>query len=833
MTDPSGAVVSGVEVAIANDYNGTTQATTTDQVGTYRFSFLAPAKYTLTVSRGGFRTVSRTLNVLLGPPVSVNLTLQVASTTTSVLVTSDAPMVHAENGDVSTTMNTQQISEVPNPGNDISYVAMLAPGSVMNTDSGYGFSILGMPSSSYLFTIDGLNNNENGENTATGGLLGLGLGQNQIQEATVVTTGYSGQFGGAAGGNINYLTKSGGKEFHGNMLYYWNGRVLNANDWLSNAFGSPRPFDIANQWAGSVGGPIKKDKLFFFLDTEGLRLFLPQASVVSIPSPQFETATLANIDAVFGPTSASDAFYKRIFSLYDAAPGASSAIPGGIDASDPTGCTGFTGLGLNVPCARHFYSSRSRASQETLTSGKVDWSLSGSDRAFLRLQYDTSRNARYTDPINSLFDTDAKGPWWEGNISETHAFGSSGASQFVLAGSYKDWGQQPNNPAAALAAFPTILNFGAFGSQAAFNRLGSIYNPAFRRAGTQYQVSEDVVKNWGKHKIGLGANFVRILWTLSNTAGNSNLTAQTLDAFYWGGVDPGVPAGTDPNPDSTYLSQNFITGPTSDRIGFYQLGAYGQDEWQALPNLTLTLSLRAEHQANPVCASRCFARLAGPFDSLSHDPNQPYNQAILVNQKQGLPSLDAVVWSPRFSFAWQPFGGAHSSVLRGGFGIFYDPVAGWPSIAGSGVPLNNGFNVSGGNLTPNESTSLFKVAAAANTGFVRGFAAGQTLAQIQAAAPNFFPPAVIGWKGQAHLPQYQRWSLEWQQGFGSSTSLNIGYYGITGFMNCWRIRMPMRGDSAHCRRGCAAVRQFLLAPTRDLVECSRTLQSRSPTTTAW
>ena len=176
MTDPSGAVVSGVEVAIANDYNGTTQATTTDQVGTYRFSFLAPAKYTLTVSHGGFRTVSRTLNVLLGPPVSVNLTLQVASTTTSVLVTSDAPMVHAENGDVSTTMNTQQISEVPNPGNDISYVAMLAPGSVMNTDSGYGFSILGMPSSSYLFTIDGLNNNENGENTATGGASRTGVG---------------------------------------------------------------------------------------------------------------------------------------------------------------------------------------------------------------------------------------------------------------------------------------------------------------------------------------------------------------------------------------------------------------------------------------------------------------------------------------------------------------------------------------------------------------------------------------------------------------------------------------------------------------------------------
>ncbi len=530
-----------------------------------------------------------------------------------------------------------------------------------------------------------------------------------------------------------------------------------------------------------MGGPIKKDKLFFFLDTEGLRVFLPQASVASIPSPQFEAATFANIksDPRFGQNSATYAFYTKIFNLYDAAPGASSAVPGGINASDPTGCTGFTGLGPGVPCARHFYSSRSRASQETLTAGKVDWNVSRSDRAFLRLQYDVARNARYTDSINSLFDTDAKGPWWEGNIVETHTFGSSAASQFLLAGSHKNFGQQPNNPARALAVFPTVLNFGA-GTQATFARLGSIYNPPFWRADTQYQVSEDLVKTRGKQKFGFGANFVRIYWTLPNQTGIGNLNVQTLDAFYWGGVDPGVLRQTDPNPDSTYLAQDFATGQNSNRVGFYEVGAYGQDEWQARPNLTLTLSLRAEHQANPVCASRCFARLAGPFDSISHDPNQPYNQAILINQKQGLPSVDAVVWSPRFSFAWQPFAATHNSVLRGGFGIFYDPIAGWPSIAGTGAPLNNGFNVSGDNLTPNETTSLFKVAAAANAGFVNGFVAGQTLAQIQAADPNFFPPSVSGWKGKAHLPQYQRWSLEWQQGFGTGTSLNIGYFGHHG-----------------------------------------------------
>jgi hypothetical protein len=187
----------------------------------------------------------------------------------------------------------------------------------MNTDtqSNANFSILGMPGTSYLYTIDGVNENDNSINLSVAGALGLLLGQNQIQEATVVSTAYSGQFGEAAGGNINYVTKSGGNEFHGNVQYYWNGRVLNANDWFLNAAGKPRPPDIANQWAASWGGPIKKDKLFFFLDTEGLRVLIPQVFFVTIPSPQFEAATRntcttslqtnasCSVDVTFKPTA--------------------------------------------------------------------------------------------------------------------------------------------------------------------------------------------------------------------------------------------------------------------------------------------------------------------------------------------------------------------------------------------------------------------------------------------------------------------------------------------------------------------------------------------------
>ena len=795
VTDPSHAVVPGADVEIRGTAKGTIQSTKTDREGVYRFFFLAPGRYTLAVTRGGFRKENRAVNVLLGPPVSVNVTLKVASTTTRVSVMAEAPLLHAENGDVSTTMNAQQISEVPNPGNDLTYIAQTAPGVVMNTDMQglANFSILGMPGTSNRFTVNGMNDNDNGANLPLVGSLNLLLGQNQIQEATVVSIGYSGQFGGTAGANVNYITKSGGNDFHGNAQYYWNGRVFNANDWFNNAFQLPRPFDIANQWAGSGGGPIKKNKLFFFFDTEGLRVLIPLQFAGTLPSPQFEAATIANIDSEvdpmghlrFGPNSATDAFYKRIFSLYDAAPGSRSAIPSSF--ADPLGCAGFTGLGTDpgtnmpVPCAVLVFNNRGRPSQDALTSGRVDWNTRRNDRTFLQIQYDRGQVPIWTDPISPLFDADGNFRWWQGQLIETHTFGSSAASQFLLAGTYFSPIFELVNRSQALAAFPATLNFasGTFTGIAGAN--GGLAFPAGRPT-TQYQVSEDLVKIRGNQKFGFGANFERIFWTLMaytpNAAGT--LAPQTLDAFYEGGVNPGVLARTDPNPDFTELTQSFAA-QTSQRIAFYNLALYGQDEWHARPNLTLTLALRAEHQSNPLCQRGCFARMAGPFESVSHDPGQPYNQAILINQKQALAGMDNILWSPRLSFAWQPLGVSHNTVVRGGFGVFYDPVPGnlaW--TLSSNPPLVNSYTIAGDNLTPNEGNSLFKDAYAFNDAFVEGFAKDETLAQIQHTIPGFSPPGISVPDRQTHSPQYQRWSLELQQAFGADTSVSIGYTGHHG-----------------------------------------------------
>jgi len=147
ITDQSSAVVPDAAVELKDNAKGVTQSAKTDRQGVYRFFFLTPGRYTLTVTHAGFREETRAVNILLGPPVSVNVTLAVAMASTNVTVPDEVPLLQAENGDVSATMNQKQVSELPNPGNDLTYIVQTAPGVVMNTDvqGGANFSILGMP----------------------------------------------------------------------------------------------------------------------------------------------------------------------------------------------------------------------------------------------------------------------------------------------------------------------------------------------------------------------------------------------------------------------------------------------------------------------------------------------------------------------------------------------------------------------------------------------------------------------------------------------------------------------------------------------------------------
>ena len=258
------------DVEIMDVNKGTTESTKTDRDGVYRFFFLSPSQYSLTVEHDGFRKESRNVTVLLGTPVTVNITLEIAKANMQLFVTAEAPLVQADNGDVSITMSQRQISELPNPGNDLTYIAQTAPGAIMNTDNaltgggGGNVSILGMPGTSNLFTLNGMNDNSGHLNFT--GASGMLLGQNQIQEATVVSDGYSGHFGDAAGSYVNYVTKSGGNEFprKRQVLLEWQRveryRLDHESIWQSSAR-SISPISGRVRWEG----PSRRIGCFSFL----------------------------------------------------------------------------------------------------------------------------------------------------------------------------------------------------------------------------------------------------------------------------------------------------------------------------------------------------------------------------------------------------------------------------------------------------------------------------------------------------------------------------------------------------------------------------------------
>src|SRR6202789_225821 len=298
VTDPSGAMVAAAKVTLTDNAKGSTQTTATNKDGVYRFQLLNPSSYTVSVTSSGFEETKKILTVALGQVTTGDIQLMIGSATETVNVTGEAePLLQTENGNVATTFNQQQLSETPNPGNDLTAIVQTAPGLVMNTAGGLGnFSDHGVGAASNLFTLDGMDDNDPFLNLNNSGATNLALGTNEIQEATIVATGYSAQYGGLAGANINYVTKSGGNDFHGNAVYYWNGSSFNAQDWF--LAGQPKTFSNATQWAGSLGGPIKKDKLFFFFNTEGLRGILPTVFPETlVPTQAFESATIANLTA--------------------------------------------------------------------------------------------------------------------------------------------------------------------------------------------------------------------------------------------------------------------------------------------------------------------------------------------------------------------------------------------------------------------------------------------------------------------------------------------------------------------------------------------------------
>ena len=398
ITDPSGAVVSDATVTLKSLDTGATQTTQSNQSGDYRFTLLKPGHYSVSATLTGFQTVERAVDVAVGQIATVPLQLQIGQATQTIEVNEAAPLI-SESPSQNTNFTYTQVQLLPSAGGDITNIAFTAPGVVVNGTGGYGnFTMNGLPATSNLFTVNGENDMDPYFNINNSGATNLTLGQNELQEVSVIANPYSGQFGQLSGAQVSYVTKSGSNEFHGNVQYLWNGRLMNSNDWFNNSSingYTPRPFANANQWADSVGGPIFKNKTFFFFDNEGMHFVLPNVDSVTIPTTAFANAVISNVQ-VKDPSEAST--YQKMLGLWTGAPGAAGAQP----LANTSSCNSLVLPGFNPAtqaCAARFEATPTALAKEWILAFRVDHHISDNDNIYFRYKQD-----RGVQPTTSFAD---------------------------------------------------------------------------------------------------------------------------------------------------------------------------------------------------------------------------------------------------------------------------------------------------------------------------------------------------------------------------------------------------------------------------------------------
>jgi hypothetical protein len=595
VSDQSGAVIPGAEVTIKNVGTGETRTVSTTEAGRYSAPFLTPGRYEVTAKQGGFTdVVVRGIVVEVGQNVVIDVSMPVKAAEESVTVTSEAALVETEKFDVSQNINTDQVENLPLNGRRWDNLALLTPGA--SEDGGFGgISFRGINSLYNNNMVDGADNNQAFFSEARGRTrIGYGYSLNSIKEFQVQTAAYSAEYGRAAGGVVNAVTKSGTSEYHGDFFYFIRDKAFIARDPVANGTGARKPDERRQQFGGSFSGPLIQDKLFFFLNYDQQRRSFP---AVIIPFS-------ANFFSTTDPTS-------QVFR-----------------------CTDPNCPAIIAELDRLTNTVDARRGDQWLGLGKLDYQLSPNHRisgVFNILRWDSPNGvltgptltstslSNGSDTVHNEFITIT----WNGVLSPTlvnesrFQYGRDSESQTPNAS-----GPQFQISGAANFGMPNFLPRGAFPNEKRFQWVDNI---SWLKGGHQVKFGFDI--NYVREDIQnlfQGGGIYRYFNTGSTGPGGA-LNKFVQDLFN----------GTKQYADFT---QSFdpITG---DGAGFFTTtdwNFYVQDTWKMAPNFTMNFGLRYElqtmpniEQANPLVPE------TGPLntDSNNFGPRLGFSWGLGAEQK--------------------------------------------------------------------------------------------------------------------------------------------------------------------------------------------------------
>lgn len=628
VTDPSGAVIAGARLSVTNVNTGTTRAATTNAQGLYSAPNLVPGTYEVRAEAQGLATRSQTGVVLtVGATEVLNLQLSVAQVSEKVQVTAGAPDVDLASSQISSVVDDRTTRELPLNGRDWTQLATLQPGiSLVRTqlaigaqssrgNRGFGtqLAISGTRPQQNNYRLDGISINDYA-NSAPGSTLGLSLGVDAIQEFSVVSTNYASSYGLTSGGVVNALTRSGTNRLHGAVYEFIRNDVLDAR----NYFDTVKPPFRRNQFGGSVGGPIRKDKTFFFADYEGLRQVLSTTALTNVFSPNARQGKLISGTVVVDPRIVP---YLKLF--HDA----NGAV------------SGDTGIYRFVAKAD---------TPEDFVTGRIDHTLSSKDNIHGVYLFDNGTTTQ-PDALNVITIAN-KTRRQMLSIEESRIFTPQllnavrvGFSRSVAALNDASPGANPLGSDNTLGPLPGLYAPGlripgitTFLGGASGTSQESKYN------FTTPQVYDDAFWTKGIHSLTFGFAFERIDSNSKLRPDNPTFQFNTLADFIT-------------NKPKTFILPSQQISPRNVRQSI--IGAYFEDNVRLLKTVTFNVGLRYEPATVPT-------EVAGKLSNL--------RTLTSAQTFTGDPFFQNPTWrnfEPRVGFAWDPFGTGKTAV-RGGFGIF-------------------------------------------------------------------------------------------------------------------------------------------------------------------